>query len=187
MFRKRFFATVGAMLAGATMLHVDPSTASRKSSRSGGCARAATVPVNDGMRRHAAHAVLCLVNRLRASHGLRLVRRSSQLSVAARRHSADMVQRKYFSHVGIGGDTLGARVSSTGYVHSHRDCQLSEAIAWETDASPKTLVRALMHSPPHRRILLDRHAHDIGIGLSLGAPINGIRTSSATLVLALGG
>jgi uncharacterized protein YkwD len=185
MFRRRSFAAVGAMLAGAMMFHAGTSTASRKSSS--GCAGAATVPVNDAMRRHAAHAVLCLVNRMRAGHGLRLVRRSSQLSVAARRHSSDMVQRKYFSHVGIGGDTLGARVSSTGYVHAHRGCELSEAIAWETRATPAKLVRALMHSPPHRRILLDRRAHDIGIGLSLGAPINGISTSSATLVLALGG
>lgn len=183
MVRRRFFATLIAMLTSVLVVHVGPSNANRKSSR-GGCAGGSTVPVNDGMRLQATHSVLCLVNRLRASHGLRRVRVSSQLSDAASSHSTDMVHRKYFSHVSLGGDSLGRRVRRTGYIRTHRGCALSETLAWGVRASPATLVRSLMDSSGHRRILLERRARDIGVGLSLGAPVGDVRSSSATLVLA---
>jgi len=185
MFRRRVFATIIAMLASVLVLHVGVGNARGKSSR-GGCVGEARVPVDDAMRRQAMHTVLCLVNRLRASHGLRRVRMSRELTVAASHHSTDMVQRKYFSHVSLGGETLGYRVGRTGYIHSHRGCALSETLAWGMRASPATLVRGLRRSAPHRRVLLERRARDIGVGLSLGAPVSGAGTSSATLVLAFG-
>jgi uncharacterized protein YkwD len=173
------------MLAGVLMLHVGSSLASRKSSRSA-CTGARTVPVDEATRRQATVAVLCLVNRLRARHRLHRVRFSFGLTVAALQHSTDMVQRTYFSHDGPAGDTPDVRARRSGYIRPHRPFALSEAMAWGMGATPADLVRTLKCSPPHREILLDRDQRDIGIGLSIGAPVAGVSTSSATLVLAFG-
>jgi uncharacterized protein YkwD len=97
-----------------------------------------------------------------------------------------MVVRRYFSHDGPGGDTLGDRARRSGYIRPHRSFALSEAMAWGEDATPRSLVRGLRQSPDHRAILLDRDQRDVGIGLSLGAPVTGVSTSSATLVLEFG-
>ena len=185
MLRRRSFTGIIAMLTGVLAMHVGVSLANRKSSRSA-CAGARTVPVDEATRRQATVAVLCLVNRLRARHRLRRVHFSFGLTVAALQHSGDMVRRTYFSHDGPDGDTPSARARRSGYIRPHRSFALSEAMAWGEDITPAGLVRTLRLSPPHREILLDRDQRDIGIGLSLGAPVSGVSTSSSTLVLAFG-
>ena len=187
MLRRGSLAGVITMLAGVLVLHVGVSVASRKSSRSA-CKGANTVPVDESTRRQATIAVLCLVNRLRARYHMRPVRASFGLTVAALQHSSDMVLRTYFSLDGPGGDTLGDRARRSGYIRPHRRFALSEAMAWGEDATARSLVRALRRSPDHRAILLDRDQRDVGIGLSLGAPVPGVSTSSssATLVLEFG-
>ena len=100
MLRRGPFAAIIAMLAGVLVLHVGVGVANRKSGR-GACTGATTVPVDENTRREATVAVLCLVNRFRAGHGLRRVHPSIGLTVAALQHSNDMVQRRYFSHDGL--------------------------------------------------------------------------------------
>lgn len=185
MLRRGSFAAIIAMLAGVLVLHVGVSVASRKSGR-GACSGASTVPVDESTRRQATVAVLCLVDRLRTKYGLRRVRPSMGLTVAALQHSNDMVQRRYFSHDGPGGDTFDVRIRRSGYVPRHRQFALSEAMCWEENATPRGLVRELRLSPRHRAILLDADQHDIGIGLTIGAPTAGTMRSSATLVLSFG-
>jgi uncharacterized protein YkwD len=185
MLRRGPFAAIIAMLAGVLVLHVGVSVASRKPGR-GACSGATTVPVDESTRRQASVAVLCLVNRLRAAHGLRRVRPSLGLTVAALQHSNDMVQHTYFSHDGPGGDTFDVRMRHSGYVPTHRRFALSEAMAWGMNATPRSLVRTLRLSALHRAILLDPDQHDIGIGLTIGAPVAGVGTASATLVLSFG-
>jgi uncharacterized protein YkwD len=185
MLRRGSFAGFIAMLAGVLVMHVGVSGASRKSSRTA-CTGANTVPVDESTRRQATVAVLCLVNRLRARYRMRPVRASFGLTVAALQHSSDMVVRRYFAHDGPGGDTLGDRARRTGYIQPHRGFAVSEAMAWGEGATPRSLVRSLRRSPEHRAILLDRDQRDVGIGLSVGAPVSGVSTSSATLVLEFG-
>jgi uncharacterized protein YkwD len=185
MLRRGSFAGVITMLVGVLVLHVGISMASRKSSRTA-CKGINTVPVDETARRQATVAVLCLVNRLRARYHMRPVRASFGLTVAALQHSGDMVARSYFSHDGPGGDTLGDRARRSGYIQPHRSFAVSEAMAWGEDATARSLVRSLRRSPEHRAILLDRDQRDVGIGLTLGAPVSGVSTSSATLVLEFG-
>ena len=47
-----------------------------------------------------------------------------------------------------------------------------EALAWAQGrlATPHAIVRAWMHSPPHRAVLLGRGYRDVGIGVALGSP-----------------
>ena len=185
MLRRGSFAGVITMLVGVLVLHVSIGMASRKSSRTA-CEGINTVPVDEATRRQATVAVLCLVNRLRARYHMHTVRASFGLTVAALQHSSDMVVRSYFSHDGPGGDTLGDRARRSGYIQPHRSFAVSEAMAWGEDATARSLVRALRRSPEHRAILLDPDQRDVGIGLTLGAPVSGISTSSATLVLEFG-
>ena len=185
MLRRGSFAGFIAMLAGVLVMHVGVSGASRKSSRNA-CTGVNTVPVDESTRRQATVAVLCLVNRLRARYHMRPVRASFGLTVAALQHSSDMVVRGYFAHDGPDGDTLGDRARRTGYIRPHRSFAVSEAMAWGEGATPRSLVRSLRRSPEHRAILLDRDQRDVGIGLSVGAPVAGVTTSSATLVLEFG-
>jgi uncharacterized protein YkwD len=183
MLRRGSFAGMIAVLAGVLVLHVGVSTASRKSR--GACAGANTVPVDEATRRQATGAVLCLVNLLRHRYGMRRVRVSMDLTVAALQHSDDMVSQGYFSHDAPSA-TFAVRMSRTGYAHAHRRCTLSEAMAWSTNATARKLVKMLRRSPEHRAILLDRAQRDMGIGLALGAPETGVSTGSSTLVLTFG-
>ena len=47
-----------------------------------------------------------------------------------------------------------------------------EALAWGSgrQATPRGIVYAWMHSPPHRAVLLGRKYRDVGIGVALGSP-----------------
>ncbi|HUR85743.1 MAG TPA: CAP domain-containing protein [Solirubrobacteraceae bacterium] len=177
---KYSLASVAATLAAAFMLHAGVSAAAAPA----GCRDTRVVPVGEAARVKASQSVLCLVNRVRAAHRLGAVRLSRPLGTAAMRHSTDMVSSKYFAHDGIGGDDLAARAREAGYPASRT---VSETLVWCLDATPDFLARTLMASPPHRRIVLTRRARDIGVGLVLGAPMEGIDGPSATLVLAFGG
>lgn len=181
MMRRRFCASVIALLATVLVTHVGVGSASV-----GGCADATTVPVDDSTRRQATRAVMCLVNGERANHDLHSVRRSRLLGKAARFHSGDMVQRAYFDHDGPAGDTLAERVQRVGYTARHPGHTVSEALAWGSRMSAASLMQALLQSPVHRPILLDPSARDIGLGLTLGAPEGGAMRPSSTLVLVFG-
>jgi uncharacterized protein YkwD len=183
MLRRRSFAGIIAVLAGVLVLHVGVSTASRKSK--GACAGANTIPVDEATRRQATSAVACLVNLLRAHYDMRRVRVSYALTETALQHSDDMVRQAYFSH-DAPSEPFSVRMSRTGYARAHRRCTLSEAMAWGTNATARVLVRMLRRSPEHRAILLDRAQRDMGIGLALGAPVDGVSTASSTLVLTFG-
>ena len=55
-------------------------------------------------------AMLVKLNQVRAKHGLRAVRPSLLLRLAAKRHSDDMVLRDYFAHTTPGGGTVYDRI-----------------------------------------------------------------------------
>lgn len=152
-----------------------------------GCANVATVPTSPAMRQAAADAVLCLINAERAQRALAPVRSSSLLTKAAMSHAGDMVRRGYFSHETPSGQDLRARVVRTGYLRGARRPMLGETIAWGADAyaAPKQLVADLMRSAAHKAIVLDRRFRDIGVGLTLGAPVDGMG-QGATLSLSFG-
>ncbi|MEA2219695.1 MAG: hypothetical protein QOJ35_2321 [Solirubrobacteraceae bacterium] len=154
----------------------------------GDCAAANVVPTDPLLRRAAADAVLCLVNAERGQHGLAPVTASPLLGRAAAFHSSDMVRRKYFSHVTPSGQDVRRRVARTGYLRGSRCPVLGETLAWGSDAfaSPSELVKGLMLSPMHRRIVLDRRFRDVGVGLALGAPMDGMGAQGSTLSLDFG-
>lgn len=149
----------------------------------GGCAHAnASIAAAGGDGQ--AHAILCLINWARSSHGLRRLHASGPLRRAAERHSADMVRRRYFDHTGPRGDNPMRRVRRAGY----HPGTLGETIAYG-DGSYGTAamtVHGWLHSAEHRRILLDPVLRDIGIGVAAGTPDPGAGDGGITVTADLG-
>ncbi len=117
---------------------------------------------------------LRLVNESRAAHGVAPVSLDARLSLAAQRHSQDMVARRYFDHVSPGGGGLRTRVARTGWMRGRPVWALGEDLAWGTGtlATPEAIVTAWMNSPAHRRILLLRRFRVVGIGIATGTPFS---------------
>ncbi|MEV4350876.1 CAP domain-containing protein [Actinoplanes sp. NPDC049596] len=106
--------------------------------------------------------VLILVNQNRRKGGCGPLGLDRRLIEAANRHAADMARRDYFEHDSPNGDSAGDRVSRTGYDWK----RYSENIARGAD-SPWEVVDGWMHSPVHRRNILDCRLHEMGLGLAL--------------------
>ena len=145
-----------------------------------GCAHADAVP-KPGHIGHAENATLCLVNRQRALHGLRKLRSNATLRRVAGSYALRMATRNFFSHVSPGGTTFDQRIRDAGYLSGFSTWTMGENIAWGQGrlATPRQIVRAWMHSPGHRRNILDRHFRDAGLGIAAGLPVHG---SGATYV-----
>ena len=140
------------------------------------CRNAAAQPAAETLP--AVHgAVLCLLNRERATRGLPALRSSARLRRAATGHSVDMARRDYFEHTTPDGVTMTARIVRSGYLSASRSWSVGENIAWGsgTYATPSHIVDAWMHSPGHRANILKRRFREIGIGIALDAPRRGVR------------
>jgi uncharacterized protein YkwD len=161
--RVRFFLPA---LAATAALALVPATSS-----AAGCAGSHMTP----SAAHAAqvrHATLCLVNRQRARHGLPGLRAQRSLTRAASRYARLMVARHFFDHVSPSGSTMAQRIKRTNYLRGTRGWSLGENLAYGSgsQATPAQIVSAWMHSPGHRRNILDRGFREIGVGIALGAP-----------------
>jgi uncharacterized protein YkwD len=118
-------------------------------------------------------ATLCLLNVQRRTHGLRGLRENAKLRGAAAGYSRLMVAQGFFSHESPSGSTLQSRVTGTHYLDGARSWSIGENIAWGTGplGTPRSIVKAWMHSPGHRANILNGTYRDIGIGIATGAPI----------------
>jgi uncharacterized protein YkwD len=136
---------------------------------SAACAHANDNP-NDLTLADAKASTICLLNQIRSGKGLRPFRLNARLSLASQRHTNSMTVRKYFAH----GDFVG-RIRATRYLSHTRGWTVGENIAWGSwdYASPSSIVKGWMNSPPHRANILNGHFREIGIGVSRGAPVGG--------------
>ena len=150
------------------------------------CGGADAMPAQTS-RQALARTTLCLLNAERHANALRPLRFSRPLAAAARGHSADMVQRRYFSHTAPEGAGVLQRIRSTGYLHSAKRWRLGENLGWGTGsaASPRAIVRAWMNSPPHRAAILNGSYRQAGIGIASGVPL-AARSGGATYTVDFG-
>ncbi|HMJ37419.1 MAG TPA: CAP domain-containing protein [Baekduia sp.] len=169
------------LLAAAAGASSSPATAAEPP-----CARASAAPAHLSTGA-AGHALQCLVNQLRRTHGLRPVRAERHLHRAARNHARDMAARDFFAHVSPGGATMQSRVRHAGYLHGAREWWLGEALVWGRNDTgrPSAILRTLLSSPPHRAILLDPGFRDLGVGVARGAP-RGAGSGALTVTLDFG-
>lgn len=141
-----------------------------------GACPGAKVPAGGESADQARQAMACLVNHVRRHHHLHGVRGNVPLGIAAQEHSDAMNAQNFFAHDGDG--TPSSRAAGAGFHGS----SLGETLAFGSGAigSPKAMVRAWMHSPEHRHILLMRRWREIGIGVSFGSPLGPDAAGEAT-------
>jgi len=108
----------------------------------------------------AAQQMLALVNSERAKAGCQPVGLDSRLTAAATKHSQEMAQKGYFSHIAPYGSTFVGRTEREGYASPR-----SENIAAGNTTAQATM-RQWMSSPGHRRNILDCTAKDMGVGIA---------------------
>jgi len=132
-------------------------------------------------------AELCLINRVRARHGLHPLAFNHSLRNSATGHSDSMVTHHYFAHEGPGGP-VDRRISRTGYLHRARAFTVGENIGGghgRRYGSPLAVFEGWMHSSPHRANILDPSYRDVGVGVARGYPM-GADAGSATYTVDFG-
>ncbi len=113
--------------------------------------------------------MLARVNAERRSSAYPL-RANPKLDLAAQRHAEDMLARHYFAHESPEGQTVRERARAAGYEWR----VIGENIA-EGQFSVDEVMDTWMHSPGHRRNILDRDFKELGVGLALGKSGGGWR------------
>ena len=134
-----------------------------------GCPGSSDVPTEANLR-PTRTAILCLLNRERADHGLASLRRSATLELASQRHSDDMALRNFFAHETPDGVDPGARMAAAGYPVGATTT--GENLAWGSgpEATPVRIVQGLMNSPGHRANILRPEFTEVGVGVAHEAP-----------------
>jgi uncharacterized protein YkwD len=124
----------------------------------------ATAPLNNYEKQ-----LVSLINKERSQHGLRQVRVNPALVDAARSHSSEMGQLKYFSHDSQDpqGESWSSRICRYGYARQgYGYWKAGEDIYWGASlySSPVACVDAWMNSPAHRAVILNKDFRDLGVG-----------------------
>jgi uncharacterized protein YkwD len=118
-------------------------------------------------------AVLCLINRERAEHGIGPLKANRDLEAAAEGHSGEIVAADYFAHVSPAGETTVERDAASRYIPSPRDGYvIGENLAWGTYelSTPQAVVEAWIASPEHLANILEARYVDTGIGVTPAVP-----------------
>ena len=115
-------------------------------------------------------AVLCLVNKQRAAHGLPPLRQSAELTRSAQGWSNEMVASDVFSH----GSDFAARISVVGYDWAAAGENIATGFA-----TPAVVVRAWMASQGHCQNILNPTYRNLGVGVN-GRPVAGAASGPAT-------
>jgi uncharacterized protein YkwD len=109
-------------------------------------------------------SVLVDINAFRAQHGLARLRRSPQLTSAARAHSQQMAEDGYFAHQSADGSAFWKRLRSFYRVLPARSWAVGENLLWSSSVLNGTRALELwLASPPHRRNLMDPRWREIGV------------------------
>jgi uncharacterized protein YkwD len=117
--------------------------------------------------------MLQALNAVRAQHGLAPFHGSASLHRSASAYARWMLRSEYFGHL--------SRIRASG-----RFARLGEALAWHSGGRARVhrTVRAWMHSPPHRALILHPGFRWLGAGIARGR-LTGQRAT--TWVLHFGG
>ena len=107
--------------------------------------------------------MLARVNEARKRAGAATLRANAHLDEAAQRHAEDMLARGYFAHESPEGKTVRERARAAGYAWR----AIGENIA-EGQLTVDEVMDTWMHSPGHRRNILDGDFREMGAGVALG-------------------
>ena len=147
---------------------------------------AAAVPVKSGTERSVTleDEILQALNQIRADNGLRPLKQSDALRVAAAGHSASMLGAGVFQHESPDGTAFDARIRRDYSTRGFASWSVGENLLATTGSlSAAEAVRLWMKSAPHRRNILSSGWRDAGIGAVYTASASGaFGTRSAWVV-----
>ena len=178
-------ALVLVSVGGIAAVSATPAAAQRCSTS--GSPGSAAVPTEQTLQ-ESATSVVHEINRERVARELGRLGADPRLALAARRHTRDMVRRRFFSHVTPDGLGMTARMRGTGYLRGAATWALGETLAWGAGpcSTPAAAVAAWMDSPSHRRAMLGRRYVEIGVGVALGVPFEPAPAAGATYAAEFG-
>ncbi|HVK97255.1 MAG TPA: CAP domain-containing protein, partial [Flavisolibacter sp.] len=87
------------------------------------------------------------------------VKWSTELEIAALKHSIDMDDRNYFSHTSSSGTNPGARITGEGY--KWRTFGENIAMGYPTE---KDVVQGWVKSPGHCKNIMNKNFTEMGVG-----------------------
>jgi uncharacterized protein YkwD len=119
-----------------------------------------------------ATATVCLIDRMRLSHGLRALHVNRDLSRVAADQVKHMVRADYFADVRPSGVTPASLIAASAYAFHTGLAVAGQNIGWATgsEATPVSMLAAWMASPPHRALILKPSFRDVGVGVSAALP-----------------
>jgi uncharacterized protein YkwD len=130
-------------------------------------------------------AVVCLINRERASGKRRPLKINQRLGRVASRYAARMVAEGFFAHKTPDGSSILDRLQNVGYLEDAIEWAIGENLSWAEGigTTPGAIVEGWMQSPPHRENLLRPAFREIGVGVAAGTPeapvdLNGLTVAS---------
>ena len=156
--RRRFIASVGALIAGVT-----PIASSRVFASSGSRPAAeqdSSISASDYCPESEELVFLTLINNYRKANGLSSLKLSRTLGAAADHHSRDMAGKNYFSHTLANGRSWSTNIKDHGYTASGT---IAENIAAGQRSASATFDQ-WRNSSPHRVNMLSSSYTAIGIG-----------------------
>ncbi len=103
--------------------------------------------------------VLTLVNRVRAENGLSSLTWAEDVAAVARAHSADMIERGFFSHNNPDGLSPFDRLRNSGIFYR----TAAENIAYG-QSSASAVMNSWMNSSGHRANILNKNVKELGVG-----------------------
>jgi uncharacterized protein YkwD len=100
-----------------------------------------------------------LINVERAERGLSALVIDDKLILAARVHSQDMADKRFFSHTGSDGSDAGDRIAAQGYAWTTYGENIAAGYA-----TPESVVEGWMKSEGHRDNILNPDMTELGVG-----------------------
>jgi uncharacterized protein YkwD len=170
-----------ALSAAALLLAATPAAAAKR------CSSTDLIPTPENTAK-VTSATLCLLNKERKLRGRKPLRHNAVLRRAATQYARKMVRQDFFNHVEPDGDTFVDRIKRTTYLDTARWWALGENLGWGTGAgaTPAQTVRTWMGSWTHKRNIIAKKYSEIGIGIAIGAPVDGGPQGSATYATSFG-
>jgi len=160
-----------AVLFGLLSLFVAAGPAADTAGAAGPCNKWGNKESNEITNGHARSAVLCLLNRERASRNIPKLDRSKSLQRASQRHNDYMQNHRCFSHQCSGEAALSTRLKTVGWLTSGLSSwSYGENIALGAGnlGTPRSIVNAWMNSSGHRGNILNRTFDEVGVGYTKG-------------------
>jgi uncharacterized protein YkwD len=150
--------------------------------RAADCPGADATPAEQGIRA-ASRATLCLLNAERSAKGLPALAANAVLARASQGYSELMLAKRFFAHETPRGADLVTRLGRAGYITDDlNDWSAGENLAWAEGslATPRSVMTAWMGSPGHRANILSRDYAEVGVGIALGTPTEGLGATYTT-------